>query len=216
MSEQKVAFTGAGEIELPVEDVVLTGKALRRKGGAPLVVRCEFIEEDVLLRAVESTPGHAPTMGVPEKKSLIDTTRGLLKYAPGLITAGCVLVDENGVEQRPAFHFGADPHDGSLPGRFLSTPEKLVLLMTILRLSGYVGGAADSIRFPDRDGTRSDGRAGDLDTGEGDGHSPVDTPVRSGEGEPDAADAGAGSRPDGDESGTSAGAHGTRRRRRSG
>jgi hypothetical protein len=189
MAEQQplVATTGAGEYELPVEFVTLTGRALRRKDGAPFVVRVDFIDEDELLKLIEATPGHAPQLGVKkpaseEERENIAIARGLLKYAPGILGASCVLVGPNGEEQRPAFHFGPDPKDGSLPARFLTTPEKLRLLMTSLRVSGFVGGPADDLRFPSGKRAGGDTRGGTVGTGSGDGDASGGTPVRAEEG----------------------------------
>ncbi len=191
MNEVKTMLTGAGEVVLPVEFIKLSGRALRMPSGEPPLIRCEYIEEDLLMSLVESSPGHAPELGIKAKRSNVETARALLKYAPGLIGAGCVLVGPDGKEQRPAFHFGADPKDGSLPGRFLTTPEKLRLLMTVLTLSGYVGGAADSVRFHGGDGAGSGGGVGTVDAGEGVGDAPLGPDVREAEGEPDASNGGA-------------------------
>lgn len=193
--EPKVASTAAGDITLPVQDVTLTGRALKRKDGAPLVVRVEFIEEERLLSIIESAPGHATVLGAPrtaDERENIETARALLKYAPGIIAASCALVGPDGSEQRPGFHFGADPHDGSLPGRFLTTPEKLTLLMTSLRVSGFAGGPADDMRFPDAERAgRSDG-AGTVDAGEGNGDAASAVAAWEAEGGRTPADAGAG------------------------
>lgn len=191
MAEQ-TAQTAAGEYVLPVEDVTLTGKALRRKDGAPLVVRCEFVEEERLLAVIEAAPGFSPELGVKEQHGNVETARALLRYAPGLLGISCSLVAPDGTLQRPAFHFGADPGDGSLPGRYLRTPEKLVLLMAVLRVSGFVGGPAESVRFHGADGARGDGGAGGVDAGEGHGDAPGGAAVRQEPGGSDAADAGAG------------------------
>jgi hypothetical protein len=174
--------TGAGEVALPVEDVELSGKVLRSASGGPLVVRCEFVNEELILALTEASPGHAPEVGIVEKKSTVETAKALMKYAPGILEAGCSLIGPDGSEQRPAFHFGAAPKNGSLPGRFLTMAEKLRLFLTILRLSGYIGGAADSVRFPGDKRTRGADGEGTVDAGEGNGDAAGDAPVR-GEGE---------------------------------
>jgi hypothetical protein len=167
--------TGVGDIELPFEFVELNGRALRRKDGAPLVVRCEFIEEEKLIGIIESAPGHSPDLGIKESEPSIETARALLKYAPGLLSASCALVNGDAV-QFPAFHFGNDdPNDGSLPAKFLSTPDKLKLVVAILKVCGFFGGAADDLRFHGRVGARSDASVGDLGVSEGNGNATVDS-----------------------------------------
>jgi hypothetical protein len=183
--------TAAGEVVLPVERVELTGRALRRADGTPLVVACEYLDEDRLLSIIEAAPGHTPVLGIPEQTDSAATARALLQYAPGLITASCVLVGPDGAEQRPAFHFGPDPKDGSLPGRFLSAAEKVRLIVVILQVCGFVGGPADSLKFPDGVGAGRTSGVGHVDAGEGDGNAAGDTDSRGSEGVEAPADAGA-------------------------
>lgn len=153
------------DIVLPVELVELTGKGLRTKDGKPIVVRVEFVDEEIIVEAAEAMPGTAPEIGLAQKPDKVKTAKQMVKLSPALIEASCVLMHADGREVRPAFYFGEDPGTGALPGRFLSFGDKLKLVLTLLRLCGFVGGAADRVTFPDEGREAGAGGAPPVDVG---------------------------------------------------
>lgn len=158
--------TSVDDVQLPVEDVELTSRALRRRDGRAVVVRCEFIEEMQIVGIAQALPGHAPELGVKKDKTPnLDMARDLLRYAPPVIEAGVSMVRADGSVVRPAFYFGDDPGNGALPGRYLSDADKLKLFSVCMRLSGYAGGAVASAKFPG--GKRARGRGGKRTVGAG-------------------------------------------------
>lgn len=165
------------EVALPIEDVQLL--RLKTRTGDPVVVRCEFVDEETLLRVTEGLPGIAPEMGAAsdaeKAERRVRTVRQLMAYARPIIEAGTVLRREDGSEVRPAFYFESDPGTGALPGRFLSAADRSLLFATIMRLSGYVGGPASSFRVDG--GERGGGGHGSrsLDSGPGDGDATAPT-----------------------------------------
>lgn len=191
MEAQIVAADGPTPVEqvaLPIEDVEL--RRLRTKAGKPVVVRCEFVDEETILRVTEGLPGASPEIGIVSAEERaerrVESVRRLLAYARPIIEAGTVLQKEDGTEVRPAFFFEADPGNGALPGRFLSASDRSLLFVTIMRLSGYAGGPADSFRV---DGGKREG-GGDgarpLDARASDGDAAAPTPrVHGGEAVPD-------------------------------
>lgn len=174
--------TQVEDVLLPVEFVTLTGKGLKTKGGEPIVVRVEFVDEGTLIEATEALPGYQPQIGPKQKVDQVAVSKQIVKLAPQLIAASCVLVRADGSEVRPAFYFGDDPKNGALPGRFLSYGDKLRLVLTLLRICGFVGGAADKVRFRDGDGEGSTGSGGGVDAGGSDRRTPRRAVARKAQG----------------------------------
>lgn len=148
MNEQGLKPTDVSKIARPVEVVQL--KHLRTEDGEPVCVRCEAVDE---LVATEShgLPGDRPP--VDEKKLSAEQrrerTKENLEQARAIVHHGTSFVSGDAVV-RPAFHYDdTDAVPGSVPWRFLSMADKVTVVNTVLRLSGY-GGAEDA-RFPRRD-----------------------------------------------------------------
>jgi hypothetical protein len=138
--------TNIADVVLPVEVVTLAH--LRTRAGEPVRVRCEALDELVVADAFKRLGGERP----PEVAALVDPTdleaatetlRQLNVVAPALIEAGTSLDGPDGSEVRPAFYFGdRRPHPLSIPGRLLRQEDRVNLCATIMRLGGYMGGAA--------------------------------------------------------------------------
>lgn len=175
-------ITQVEDVALPVESVELT--KLKRKGGAPVIVLCEAVDEIRLQRALRALPGAAPQMGMTEgvTQDPSDVVESLVTRGAPLIEIGCVLKNADGTEVRPAFFFGDDPKNGALPGRLLSIGDRTKIIVTILRLSGFGGAAAESASFSGGDGGRSEDGSGTVAPREGDGDPAVGAAPREGEG----------------------------------
>lgn len=162
-------ITSVDDIALPIEDVALDH--LRTHDGAKVVVRCERINEVLLLEATEMMPGGAPDDAAGDALAQV---RLVDRWAPALFRHGTALRGADGKEVRPAFYDGeVAPHPRSIPIRLLHEADKARLVVTLMRLGGYVGGAADEASFPVPDAGRGAGGTG--------------TPAAGGDGAPAAA-----------------------------
>jgi hypothetical protein len=167
--------TCISDIVLPVEVVSLTH--LRTRSGAPVRVRCEGLDEVVISEIFKALGGdHVP--GVPtgaseDPETALDQLRQLNIVAPALIEAGTALQDASGADVRPAFYFGpVRPHPLSIPGRLLRQEDRVALCSTIMRLGGYLGGAAGA-GFHGGDGGGSGDGVGVVEAGGGAGDAAV-------------------------------------------
>lgn len=155
------------DIDLPVKIVEL--EKLLTKDGGPVRVQCESIPELKLSEILKGLPGDSPP---PVKKDDApqdpeQILRALDRFGPQLIEAGTSLTGPAGTEIRPAFWF-TTPRPGSIPGRLLHEGDKALLVTTIMRMGGYLGGAAGaSFHGGQRGGT--DGGLGAVAPGAGNG-----------------------------------------------
>lgn len=160
--------TDVADIDLPVEVVTLAH--LRTRSGDPVRVRVEGLDELVVAEAFKRLPGDSPPvaggadLADPERAS--EALRQLNVVAPALIEAACGLESAEG-EVRPAFYFGpVRPHPRSIPGRLLRQEDRVLLCATIMRLGGYMGGAAGAT-FHGGERSRGDGGVGVVAAGAG-------------------------------------------------
>lgn len=188
--------TNIADVLLPVEVVTLTH--LRTRAGEPVRVRCEALDELVVAEAFKRLGGERP----PEVATAVDPTdveaatevlRQLNVVAPALIEAGTSLEGPDGLEVRPAFYFGAArPHPLAIPGRLLRQEDRVNLCAAIMRLGGYLGGAAGA-GFHGGDGGGGDAGVGVVAAVPGGGATPMSAdgppagPVAAGSGDPSAA-----------------------------
>lgn len=158
--------TNVADIAVPVEMVKL--EHLKTKAGEPVWVRCEALDETIITDIARALPGELPA---GEKSRNTDPERNIrevLRMAPALIEAGTVLVGPDGAEIRPAFYFTAEAHRRSplsLPGHPLRVADKIALCEAIMRLGGYVGGAAGA-GFHAQEHVGREGGAGTVEAGE--------------------------------------------------
>lgn len=146
--------TNVGDVMLPTSVVEL--KHLRTRTGQPVRVRCEAVDELVVVETMRTLPGLKVKsvddgMGTPiDSDSAFEQVRELARLAPALIEAGTSLAGADG-DVRPAFTFGSGTGDPrALPGKMLRVEDKVALVEAILRCSGYLpGGPADAGSFPD-------------------------------------------------------------------
>jgi len=145
--------TDVGAVRLPVEVVELLH--LKTRDGQPVRVECEAIDELVVTQLLETLPGDTVERirmreqqkargNAAEPATLLSRAKVFERYAPALIETGTLLRDADGKEVRPAFWFDPDRprHPLSIPGRLLRFEDKVLLVETVTRLSGYGGGAA--------------------------------------------------------------------------
>lgn len=165
--------TLAGSIKLPVSDVEL--KHLTDASGNPVVVRCERVDEVVVLRSLKTLPGSrdgdAEREAELEQRAMtveeqIAVGERLDQMAMELVPVGTALAAEGGTMVRPAFYFGdVPPYPGAVPWRMLRMEDKSALVTAILQVSGFGGGPAASTSFPVRKRGRGRGRAGAVAAG---------------------------------------------------
>ena len=150
------------EVAIPIEVVELAH--LRTKDGKPVRVNCERLPEDLLLEAVglpgapddgkkndepEPDPKKDPAAARARLEQKVNDARRLAALLGPLIEAGTWLEGDDGEEVRPAFYFDASKprHAASIPGRYLRAADIERLGIAILRVGGYIGGAADEGTF---------------------------------------------------------------------
>jgi hypothetical protein len=157
--------TRLSKVVLPIEYVTLT--KLKDDEGNGVIVGCGAIAESRIVALTRAVPGAAPATVGEDARAADDpavleaVALEMLRYAPPIITEGCFLLGEEGEEVRPAFWFD-QPIPGALPGRYLSDGDKVALLSALLRVGGYLGGAAEAAAFPggERAGDGGGDRAG--------------------------------------------------------
>jgi hypothetical protein len=150
--------TSAQDVRLPVEVVEL--ECFRNKDGSPVRVLCEPIERLLVVAIVRSLPGErvkamreaAADPASDDPDVLLERVKVFEDYGPRLIELGSALEDGDGGQVRPAFWFGGErpplwpetapwPHPQSIPGRLLQFEDKALLVASVMRQSGYLGGA---------------------------------------------------------------------------
>lgn len=163
-------ITLAAEVALPIRDVTL--EHLRTTAGNPVVVRCELVDELVLLEATKGLPG-AVTPEVEAAAKSMDPTadaKAMMAVAPALLESGTGLMGPDGALLRPAFYAGpVAPHALCIPFRLLRVADVSKMVQAIMELGGYVGGAAAPGSFPDGIGNRAGAGAGVVDILQGGG-----------------------------------------------
>jgi len=163
MSQAKV--TVVTEISKRSEVVELAD--WRTNAGGPVGVLCSEVEAEALAALTKALPGERPELGIPEnadQQTIELHTRRILELAPDLIELGTSLLAADGSAVEPAFHFGGsrDRHAVSLDGTKLSEVDLMKLAVTVLRCSGYLGGAAEAMFLRARRGG-ADPRRGTLE-----------------------------------------------------
>lgn len=165
MSEHGMKPTAIADIALPFEVVEL--KHWKTKDGGPVFVQCDRLDRLKIAQITNRLPGLFETLGQPTS----DTSEKLEQFRPlgaALIEAGAFFVDAFGRPQRPSF-WNTTPVDGAVPISLLDTEDFVMLANTLLKLRGYVGGAAEDGGFPAGQ-PRGEGRgARTVDGREGDG-----------------------------------------------
>lgn len=164
--------TNVQDVVLPT--VVVELRHLRTRAGEPVRVRCEAVDELVIVDTMRGLPGLKVKsvddgMGTPtDSDSAMEHVRELARLAPALIEAGTSLAGADG-DVRPAFTFGSSGLDPrAIPGRMLRVEDKVALVDAILRCSGYLpGGPADAGAFPDGGRGGADDGLGAVSAGEG-------------------------------------------------
>lgn len=177
--------TVVSEVVLPVRLVAL--EYLHTTSGEPVQVQCEAVGPLAMLDVLKGLPGgHPRRVGEtgelePAPVDPAEQMRIFNEYAPAMIEAGTTLTAPDGGEVRPAFYFdpNAPRHALSLPGRMLAESDKVLLVTTIMELSGY-GGAAEADIFPEGRAGTDDG-LGAVEAGERDedGAAPAGEPAHT-------------------------------------
>jgi hypothetical protein len=144
--------TDVRQVRLPIETVELAH--LRTLDDQPVSVECEGVDEIVITGILKTLPGDRVELLRQRKEQakqadeqppqdaavLHERAKIFDDYGPALIEAGTLL--RMGEEEvRPAFYFDpAKPrHPNSIPGRLLRLEDKMKLVSTVMRLSGYGG-----------------------------------------------------------------------------
>ena len=165
MSEDTLRPTIASRIALPVETVEL--KRLKMESGAPVRIHCQRVDSLQVVRILEALPGGREKLD-PRGLSAREIASKFRPFGSGLIEAGTALILEDESLRRPAF-WDTTPVPDAFPIELLDTLDYMVLAMTLLRLNGYAGGAAEEASFSAGDaGGEGDG-AGAVEVLEGDG-----------------------------------------------
>jgi hypothetical protein len=146
MSEAKV--TVVTEVSKRSEIVALAD--WRTNTGEAVNVLCTEADPEECARLLKVLPGERPQLGIPEgadQQTIESHTRRILELAPDMIELGTSLAAADGSDVRPAFYFGGarDPHALSLDGAKLSETDLMRLAVSVLRCSGYLGGAAEAM-----------------------------------------------------------------------
>lgn len=129
--------TAAGAIQAPApmtegEEVALL--FLRDADGAPARVWVEPMPELELMDLLAALPAQAPRDGATETTGLAAVWETFKPYATGIIER-CVT---------PRFSFKEPAPAGCVPGAWLRDSERMALVVTALRVSGWMGGAAEA------------------------------------------------------------------------
>jgi hypothetical protein len=118
--------------ELPAAEIVEL-MSLRDAAGEPVRVLVSAIDELDLIDLLGALPAAvAPGAVSPEDGTLAGAWAAMANYAPGIIEKSCA----------PRFSFAEPTPDGCLPGAWLRKSERMALMVTALRVSGWSGAAA--------------------------------------------------------------------------
>jgi len=158
----EVHTTLASTVRIPIEMVQL--EHLKTDSGDPVAVRCEAINEISVLRALRALPGASPpSAGAIDESDLDDEARLLWKAertallmerGTALIEAGAFLEGPDGRPVQAFYAKDPPPHPFAIPIRMLRSDDILLLVDTIARLSGFIGGEAEAETFrTERSGT---------------------------------------------------------------
>lgn len=114
--------------------------------GLPIVVRCEVIRAEHAVGITQRLPGDVVKLGAGDSPNDLPNDRLplMLELAQRLVQHGTALAAPDGGFVRPAFWFTEESprHEMSLDGRELTVNDIVLMGNTILKLSGYGGGAA--------------------------------------------------------------------------
>ena len=156
--------TAAGDVDVPPENILVTLSELKTRSGEPVRVLCVPVDQEDCTRILELLPGERIKGAKPDPAAeRLRNARILKECGRPLIELGTALTDGAGELVKPAFYFGpTTPHPLAIPGRALTMAEASDLMETILKVSGFLGGAAEAARFHARDGARGNGGLGAL------------------------------------------------------
>lgn len=196
--------TPATSVQPPVsmpEAEVVSLMFLRDAEGEPVNVLVSPVGELELIDLLGALPGQQDPEGLEgSQPGLGGVWTQFAPIASQIIEKACT----------PRFSFAEVPPEGSLPGAWLRDSEKLGLVLTALRVSGWTGGAAElaasflrqrAERASREAGEPGDGGSGAVDAGPLDGTLP-ERAVPSANGVELGSDAGARLQPDRDALGT--------------
>ena len=129
--------TAAGAVVAPAplpegEEVKLL--FLRDRDGAPVRVWVAPLPELELMDLLAALPAAAPHDEATESTGLASVWETFRPYATGIIERCCT----------PAFSFAEPTPEGRVPGAWLRDSERMALVVTALRVSGWMGGAAET------------------------------------------------------------------------
>ena len=153
MSEEQRP-TLATDIEAAPESILVTLSDLKTRDGAAVRVLCLPLSKVECTRILEALPGERPKGQKPDPAAQRLYNADVLDRCGGpLVEAGTALLVVAGELVRPAFYCGPTaPHPNALPWRTLTMADASELMETILKLSGFLGGAAEAARFHARNG----------------------------------------------------------------
>lgn len=114
--------------------------------GEQIVVLCEALRAVDAVKEVQRFPGAIVNGEKPDEASAMAQAGTMVELFQRLIAKGTALARPGGGYVRPAFWFdeAAERDELSLDGRCLPVMDITEMGTTILRLSGYAGGAAHS------------------------------------------------------------------------
>lgn len=174
------SVTAVGDIALPFENVTL--KHLKTAVGAPVVVRVEPRSQLAIYEVMKKLPGEVPPNAdldhaMQDQSFATDLLKQSMAAAEHVIEMTTSFVDGDGNTVSPAFWFHPEAkHALSIDGRYLHDEDRLLLLRSALRQTGYLTGEEDKstdASFPAGDaGGAADG-VGDVGHGGGAGAPPV-------------------------------------------
>ena len=127
--------TAAGAVVAPAplpegEEVTLV--FLKDVDGQPVRVWVQALGDLELLDLISAPPAAAPRDELTEDTGLASVWETFRPYAQPVIERACT----------PRFSFAEPTPDGCLPGAWLRESEQMSLVVTALRVSGWMGGAA--------------------------------------------------------------------------
>lgn len=149
--------TAASAVLIPSEIVTLD--YLKTKGGDPVRVRCEAINEITILESLKALPGQRPPrpgqddVPIDELTSKAEQVALILERGTPMILAGSFLLDDEGKAVAAFYASEPPPHPNCIPVRMLRSDDLFKLVESIARLSGFLGGEAEANTFRgERDG----------------------------------------------------------------
>lgn len=117
---------------------------IQTKDLAPYPVRCLRPERDEMAVIIGALPGERPATLKDKSAPENGDEDQLMRWAPPMIEKWVAVQAEDGSWVCPAFSFADEPAPGLIPGRELTYVDLRDLTLTLMRLGGYVGGAASA------------------------------------------------------------------------